>query len=150
MVAGVVWWLGLTAVWLWLGASVHVDEVLVGAACTLPLALAAAAAGRWAGLRGALPAGWWRLVTVPWSVASDAVRVLLAIGRRPGVLRTIAFRAGGDTPADGVRRALVELGISAAPNTFVVALDPERGRLLVHQRVPRASSPDPSDPEWPL
>ena len=66
-----------------------------------------------------------------------------------GEYRDITFHPGGDDPVSAARRALVVLGVSLSPNTFVVAVDRERGLLRIHQLVPSAQ-PSGEDKEWPL
>ena len=47
------------------------------------------------------------------------------------------FDLGGAGRRSAARRALVA-GVSLSPNTYVVAVDRERKRLLVHQSIPSA------------
>jgi hypothetical protein len=67
-----------------------------------------------------------------------------------GAFRVIHFDAGGDDAHSVARRALVVAGVSLPPNSFVVSIDAERGRLLIHNLVPPAHSPGGPDEEWPL
>ncbi len=67
-----------------------------------------------------------------------------------GVFRTIPFEPGAGTIEAAARRALIVLGVSFAPNTYVVLMDCERKHLLVHQLVPERSSVEPGDAQWPL
>jgi hypothetical protein len=43
---------------------------------------------------------------------------------------------------------LVTAAISLAPNSYVVAIDREARRILVHELVPRRAAT--RDPDWPL
>ena len=89
------------------------------------------------------------------SVPLDALRVgrllLLSLVRRPsgqqGMLQVQPFRQGrrGD-PWDAGRRALVTLGLSLAPNSFVLDASSEGG-LVLHRL--QAVPPRP-DQDWPV
>jgi hypothetical protein len=65
-----------------------------------------------------------------------------------GALQDIPFEVGGQTPQAAARRALVLTGVSVAPNTIAICVEPEKGFLRVHQLVFRRETP--ADREWPL
>lgn len=88
------------------------------------------------------------------SIPLDAVRVgrllLLSLvrrrGKRQGMLQIQPFRQGtSDNPGDAGRRALVTLGLSLAPNGYVLDT-PAAGGLLVHRLQPLPPAPNQ---EWP-
>lgn len=83
-------------------------------------------------------------------VAAALARALLKREQIEGAFRTIPFDPGGDDPESAARRALVLAGACVAPNTYVVAVDVERGQLLLHQLVPSAQPPGAGSTEWPL
>ncbi|HEX3445235.1 MAG TPA: Na+/H+ antiporter subunit E [Chthoniobacterales bacterium] len=89
------------------------------------------------------------LSRLPGKVFADCAIVLLAIwSRKSGRFREIKFNPGNRSNVSATRRALVVVGASLAPNSFVVRLSFERGTLLLHEFVIR---PDRTrDEEWPL
>ena len=70
-------------------------------------------------------------------VAAELVRQLLRPRAERGAFSAVEFPAGGERRVDRGRRALVAAIGSLAPNTLVVDVDEEHGRLLVHELVPR-------------
>lgn len=109
--------------------------------------------------RGAIRLRW--LALLAWKLPILALRdcgiVFAALWRRvalreevEGAFRVLRFDPGGDDPYGAARRALVVAGVSLPPNSFVVAIDVEQGRLLIHNLVPPAHSPGGPDAEWPL
>jgi hypothetical protein len=85
---------------------------------------------------------------------SDSVLVLRANCARPfrkrgsGRFSEREFNPGDDHAIARTRRALVTAAISLAPNSYVVAIDREARRILVHELVPRRAAT--RDPDWPL
>lgn len=101
----------------------------------------------------ALRAPWFRVVAHPVAAlvpdAWRAGRVLLQVlWRRPdGAVGTPSrqpFREGGQDPEDTGRRGVVTLGLSLAPNGYVLGI--EAGAIVLHRLVPAAPS---ADREWP-
>ncbi|HEY2800289.1 MAG TPA: hypothetical protein VGI85_06825 [Chthoniobacterales bacterium] len=96
-----------------------------------------------------------RLRAVPLQMLIDGMIVFRAILRRPALARGSGrfqareFHAGNEHPAARTRRALVTIGISCAPNTFVLGTTETEEQLLVHQLAPKPPE-KPGDPEWPL
>jgi hypothetical protein len=131
------------------------SAAIVGAALAATAVLVTKRAGE---LRFQVRAPWLaRLGRLPWRVLADSGLVLAAlwrqlIVRRPvrGSFRTIPFDPGGQDPASAGRRALVIMGMSLAPNSYVVGMDRERGLLLVHQLVSSPQPPGRGDRELPL
>ena len=92
-----------------------------------------------------------RLARIPGRILLDCGIVATALFRkRPSSFRTIPFDPGDASAEAAARRAIVTAGVSAAPNTYVVAIDRSRGLILVHQLVPTALPPGGGDTEWPL
>jgi len=96
------------------------------------------------------------LVRLPGRAAADCLRVLRALARALATGRALAgawvevpFDAGGDDPASAARRALVLGAGSLPPNTLMVAIEPEAGRLLAHRLVPAAGLPGGGGRGWP-
>lgn len=125
-------------------------------AAAVIFALGAAAAMEWLRARTA-PAPPVPLVAlgvfirrVPAKVLPDLGRLLVALARRHGARRSyrwLPYHTGRRTPVERGRRAVVVTGVSVAPNTIALGVDPRRRRLLVHQL---AAAPLPADPQWPL
>jgi hypothetical protein len=90
---------------------------------------------------------------VPLNVLRDSVRVLSATLRmltRQGVrghFYARPFDTGENTPQDAARRALAVLETSLAPNSFVINVDCEQRRLLVHQFLPESADNPKLDKE---
>lgn len=158
LVYAFMWWAVLFGFYLLLAAKQAVAEAVAGVAIA---ALGAAAATSTAGagklrFRARLP--WLAQVArLPGRILADCGIVAVALWRRlvgrhvvSGEFRIVPFDPGGDDAESAARRALVTLGVTLAPNTYVVAVDRERGVLLLHQLVPSAQPPGGGDREWPL
>lgn len=152
------WWLALFVLYLLLAGKAEGEEALAGLVLAVPAAVAMIAvreAGRlhyrprwrWLGKLGRLPG---KVVKDCAIVAAALWRALVRREKVEGVFRTIPFDPGGEDAESAARRALVVAGVCVAPNTFVVALEEERGLILVHQLVPSAQPPGGGDREWPL
>ncbi len=118
-------------------------------------AIAATAVRQQCGIRYAVKPRWLaHFLTLPWKVLSDCFVVLAAICWRPFFARGSGrsseweFNPGNDQAESKARRALVTAAVSLAPNTFVVGIDRENHRLLVHELVPAKG--EPQDKDWPL
>jgi hypothetical protein len=75
-------------------------------------------------------------------VCAEAVAQLFAPRATRGALRTVPFAATLETPEDTGRRALTETFGSVAPNTIVIGIDLDGGRLVVHQLRPMGAEAD--------
>ncbi len=143
----------LAALYILFAGTLSVSE---GAACVVAVAgagfylmLARRAEVPRFGFRAA-----WVLVLprLGWGLARDTMLVghalVISIFRVVrGELVSQRFTHGGESGVAGARRALVTLGVSLAPNGYVVRV-PARGNfLLVHQLVP---APTKTDEEWPV
>ena len=159
MTVGLTWWLTLVLFYWLLVGKPTLPEMITGslAAAVATVAVMAVRAQskqrfqaelEWVGLARRLPG---RVLADCAVVAAALWRRLVRRERRGGILREILFDVGGDDDARALaRRALVITNLSLAPNTYVVALDKEKGMLLVHQLVPSREPPGRSDREWPL
>jgi multisubunit Na+/H+ antiporter MnhE subunit len=76
------------------------------------------------------------MAKVPRGIATVCAEVLSqAVRPRPrrGVIQIEPFHAGSGEPHDLGRWAITEASRSFAPNTIVIGVDPESGRLLLHR-----------------
>jgi hypothetical protein len=92
---------------------------------------------------------WWRpwlqlLAGVPLLVRM-LLRVLAGGDRAPGELRWVPFAVESDADVRAAQVALASFAGSVSCNSVVVAIDEDRGSLLVHELVPDSdrSGPDP-------
>lgn len=155
---GAGWWLGFLPLYLLLAASLSWQEIIAGVVLAGVAALAVTATCR-AGSLHFHPHWRWlhHFRHLPGRVLADCAVVAAALARAlirrekiEGAFRTIPFDPGGDDAESAARRALVTAGACIAPNSYVVAVDRERGRLLLHQLVPSAQPPGTGNREWPL
>lgn len=152
------WWTALLVFYLLLAAKWSWQEASAGAVAAGIATTAAVATYRAGGLAFRPRLRWLRLLArIPWSIFVDCGVVAAALWRRlvhgemvTGSFRTVPFDPGGEGSVSAARRALVTAGVSLAPNTYVVAIDRDRGLLFVHQLVPSPQPPGNGDREWPL
>ena len=143
------WWVALWLVWLLLVDTFQVEEVvagMVGAA----VAATVATAVREQGYMSFFPRGRW-LLEVPalaGRVIADSGVLAAALWRHVvrgqpvhGSMVRVPFDHGGLGGRDAARRALVNVGVSLTPNSFVIDIDPEGDILLVHRLVPGPLDP---------
>jgi len=136
--------------------TAEIVAALILAALTT-VALAAAAMQDMA--RGVPRLRWFALLArrLPARALWDCGIVFVALWRRvalreevTGAFRVIHFAPSGDDARSAARGALLVAAVSLPPNSFVVAIDAQRGRLLIHNLVPPGRSPGGPDVEWPL
>jgi len=133
----------MLALWLLLVGTVAVDELITGAAAAALAASLAVAVHRRGYIEFQPRARWLtELPRLCLGIATDTGRLAVALWqaavlRRPvrGSMIAVPFHHGGDNGRDGARRALVNLAVSITPNSYVVDIDPDADRLLVHQLV---------------
>jgi len=151
---GAAWWLGFLPLYLLLAGSLDWQEMVAGAGLSVLAALAVTVTHRAGKLHFQPRLRWLKhFRRLPGKVLADCGIVGAALLRREkstGIFRTIPFAPGGEDAESAARRALVVAGASLAPNTYVVAIDTERGQLVLHQLVPTAQPPGGGDQEWPL
>lgn len=91
-------------------------------------------------------AGVWRLaVKIPVDIGlliREAIAQLAHPQASRGAFRAVRFGATERTPEATGRRALTEALGSVSPNTLVLGVDCERGRLIVHQLRRQGSAED--------
>jgi multisubunit Na+/H+ antiporter MnhE subunit len=136
-------WAGLFGLWMLLAGSVAASEIVVG---LLAAAIAAAAVEvvRRQGLVRFRPDPRWllRVRFIPWRTVREFAMVTGALGRSLLGRRVVGRFIAVDAPVRGsdgrsvARRALMAVGASVAPNSYVVDFDRQGGRIIVHQLVP--------------
>jgi hypothetical protein len=98
---------------------------------------------------------WRPFLGLPATMLRESARVGAALARAllpgsapAGSTAPQPFQPGGEAAEEHARRALVVLGLSMAPNGFVLDDQPDGGSaLLVHRLVPQAPA---TDRRWPL
>ena len=148
-------WVLFAGIYLLLAGKITITEILAGAGATT-VALAFAVLRRGAARRRLrLRVPWLQVIGAPLvSLFPDAGRVALvllrAVLRRPAGAAGSAvrqpFAPGTADPEDAGRRALVTLGISLAPNGYVLDLPNDGCCLLLHRLAPASPS---ADMRWP-
>ena len=142
----------LFGLYLLLAGQVSTDEVVAALLC----------GGAATGISMSIPLiaeRHFRFVCIPWlrvfgspllSVLQDIPRIairLLLPNQPPGTVQRWPFTVSGDDRRSTAQRALVTLGASLAPNSYVIAILSGRGEMLVHRLLP---AEPPQDPEWPV
>ena len=131
----VLWWAVLLGLWqLYVGQTTTQTTIAGVIAATLATG-AAVLLARLGLLRFGLdPRRLGRAAALPWEIVRDFAVVTLALarGRPTGAFREVDVpaRTAGD-------RALAGLLGSIAPNAYVVDVDRDRGRALVHELDPK-------------
>lgn len=147
-------WVSFVAIYLSQVSSWNAEELTAGvAAGGLAMALVASV-GRCSDARFAMRWNWFLLLAqrLPGRALADCGVVLQALRRRrvSGGFRAIPFDKDHTLRTDSTRRALVIAGVSVAPNSIVITVDPKRDRLLVHQLIHTSNPPGDGDPLWPV
>lgn len=139
----VVWWILLMSLWVLLDDSIALAELLAGAGAAALGAVLAELVQYQASTQFRMRIGWLvPALLLPGQVVRDLVVVSRALWRRivhgeqpDSDVRELPVRFGDDTPEGVTRRALLVVGRSIAPNSFVLGLDQERDVMVVHQLV---------------
>jgi multisubunit Na+/H+ antiporter MnhE subunit len=153
--AWLIWWALCAALWLALVDRVPLDELLTG---VVAAALGATAAVLVRQQRRVVirPRARWLLLA--WRPALAMVRDLRPLAvtlvsrgilRRPGTgtVHELPLEATGDDPESHAYRVLTAAYGSAGPNTIVLDIDRDAGRLYAHQLV---ETRDPAASAMPL
>jgi multisubunit Na+/H+ antiporter MnhE subunit len=153
--AWLAWWVLCAALWLALVDRVPLDELLTG---VVAAAIGATAAVLVRQQRRVVlrPRARWLLRV--WRPALSMVRDLRPLAGalvRRGILRRagtgtvheLSLDVTGDDPAAHAYRVLTATYGSAGPNTIVLDIDPEAGKLYAHELVERE---DPAASAMPL
>lgn len=131
----VIWWAAAYAVWLMSLSTVPRQELLVGAAASLPCGVAAYGARRATGDRWVLHWRWLRpVLRAPIALVTDTVTVLSSAltGRPAGRFGPIDTGAVDDVAPARSQRAVATFWLSLTPSSYVVDADPSDGRIMIH------------------
>jgi multisubunit Na+/H+ antiporter MnhE subunit len=133
--------ISLAAGWVWLVATTHLHEMIVGALvvvlATLFLLLVQRSQPNTVQLRWKdVAQGWripWYLVCDIWIVSSIFFKDLLHLRPAGSYYRVCGFKCGKRDPAILARGVLATIYMTATPNTIVLGIDAETSRMLFHQ-----------------
>jgi hypothetical protein len=149
-------WIAFVALYLLCVAQLSLPEFLFGSCVAAATTLFLLIVRRQSSHHFAIYARWLnKLRSIPLQMLIDCAIVFRAILRRParsrgsGRFKLRDFHPGNEHPAARMRRALVTIAISCAPNSFVLGTTPNKEQLLVHQLAPTPPK-EPRDREWPL
>lgn len=132
--------------WLLLVQSVELAELITGAVAALLAAAVAVGGCEFAGVAGVGPVLTWsrRLPRLPWQIVQGTARVFGTLRHpwrlhRRGVGRMTALPLpdSGTDPLAIARRALAIWEGSLSPDEYVVCVEREGGRMVVHQMPPK-------------
>jgi multisubunit Na+/H+ antiporter MnhE subunit len=137
------WYVPLVGLWLLFVDTFALEEVVLG----LVAAALAATAADLVRVQDRVPfrldPGWLAgLAQVPGQVVRDSGLLALVLWRRlrgqqvRGSFSALPFPVDADEGRSAARRALVTAVVSLAPNTYVVGIEGDEGRMLVHHLVP--------------
>jgi hypothetical protein len=138
------WFAVLNLLWLVLISAWVLEEAILGLFAAA-VAATAAEAVREQGLAGFRPrARWlWRARVLPWRAVRESGVVLVALardltGRAPvrGRFRLVPVALPDDPDEQAAKRALLTVGESFAPNSYVLTIDNRKGLMLTHELVP--------------
>jgi multisubunit Na+/H+ antiporter MnhE subunit len=141
-------WIALVVLWLMLAGTFSAEELVAAViAATLGLGFGIVLVRREV-LQATIRLAWLRsLFPLPGRLLRDTWMVFFAltrhlVGRQSlnGSFHELPFEANDSGALDVGRRALATAVLSFTPNTFVIGIDRERGRMVVHQLVPRPIS----------
>jgi multisubunit Na+/H+ antiporter MnhE subunit len=137
-------WILLFALWMLLAGTLAFSEIVVGVAAAAVAATVVESVSRQRLVRFRpdprwLLRGWW----LPWRTVKEFAALSVALGRSligrrrvGGRFVALPFRVGGNDSRSSARRAVLTVGASFAPNTYVVDFDQGEQRVLVHQLLP--------------
>ena len=139
----VFWWAVAYAVWLMSLSAAPLQELLVGAAASLPCGVAAYGARRATGDRWVLHRSWLRpALRAPLAMVTDTVTVLASAltGKPAGGFWHVATGAVDDAPPARSQRAVATFWLSLTPGSYAVDSDPSDGRIMIHTLAGRGPS----------
>jgi multisubunit Na+/H+ antiporter MnhE subunit len=143
VVGWLAWFAVLNVLWLVFISAWVIEEEILGLFASA-IAATAAEAVREQGLVGFRPrAHWfWQVRVLPARTVRESVvvlgvlaRQLLGKGAVRGRFRLVDVTMPDDPDEAAAKRALLTAGESFAPNTYVLAIDPEEHLMLVHELV---------------
>jgi multisubunit Na+/H+ antiporter MnhE subunit len=149
--AWIAWWIALFWLWLLLVGQWNREEVIAAAiAATIAASLAELARTR-TGFSARLPAGALSdlpralgMVVVDFGIVVQALVVGL-VGRRAVRGKLYSRELTHPSRAHGTgARAWTTLAASLSPNSFVLDIDPETERVLLHDLVVNRASEEPA------
>lgn len=143
----ITWWLAWFAVlnllWLVFISAWILEEAILGIIASA-VAATAAEAVREQGLAGFRPrVRWlWRARVLPWLAVRETALVLKELARRlagrapvRGRFRIVRVELPDDPHEEAAKRALLTVGASFAPNSYVLTIDNRRRLMLIHELV---------------
>lgn len=130
-----VWWLGLTGLWLLTLVTPSLPETVAAAVVALPCAFAARAARRAVGEVWRPRARWFRwLLRVPGNAVRESGQALVKLVRHPGAGRFATVDLPDEPEAvHHARVAAAAAVVGSTPGTMVVATPPDDRELVVHR-----------------
>jgi multisubunit Na+/H+ antiporter MnhE subunit len=145
-IAWLVTWVLCMVLWLWLTTTTNGSELIAGVGASA-IAATAFEVVREREAPAFRPRLRWlrRLPLLPVLVVKDTVVVFRELTRqlgggrrRPGRLRTIPLPDAADEAEANAFDLCATIGVSLAPNSYVIGFDRERKEILVHQYRPEA------------
>ena len=154
MIAAVIVWFGLAGFYILLAGAVGVFELVAGIVCAtsgtaLAVGLSRIACRRFVGWPA--PRAIWRplgaLAPETLAVGRQLVAAIFTNKAQWGAYLLQPFDPGGDDAVSRARRAVVVVGVSLAPGSFVIRGD-RTDAMILHTLPPKESAL--SDPMWPV
>ncbi|HET7624100.1 MAG TPA: hypothetical protein VFM25_02455 [Verrucomicrobiae bacterium] len=143
--------------YFWLVSKAQAQQLVAGAIIGIVVTAAMAALAsqvKWHFFPSARGVGS-TLLRLPGKILRDIGVLTMALcralmnGTRPtGSFKEIPFSAGGNDARSAGRRAMVEAGMCAPPNSIAISVEENKNVLLAHQLVSKTEPP--ADKEWPL
>ena len=138
-------------IYLVLADNTQTPELITGAVAAVLAAALATAFDRFRTVDARVAPAMLRYACRPFiSLLTDSGRAAwalfaLLVLRRPvgGRFRTARYTATGDRDRDVARRVLTEWAGSLGANRYVIGVDPETERLIVHELLPARTPLDP-------
>jgi hypothetical protein len=140
-------WFSLLALWMAFVSQTKRDELLVGVVAALIGAIADADVKRENFFEFEPKASWVMSgLLLPWYAAQGCYLTLKAFflylfGRHPeSNFKVAGFDATGNDSRSAAKRGLAEAYLTIPPNSIIIGIDRERGRVLMHEIVPSPST----------
>ncbi len=139
------WWLLLASLWVVLSGDTGPWSLAAGALVAVAASWLQAAA-RHADATVSRPSrAWWKTAArLPARAGRDAAGLALALWRRlahgeelPGGFRAVPYERVGRNPSERTHRTLATIGISLLPNSYVLGIDRDEERIVVHEMIER-------------
>lgn len=140
-------WVVLLALWMAFVSQAKKDEFLIGLAVALIGALADATVKRQEFFKFEPKASWiFYGLTLPWYATRGFLLTMKAFfmrlsGKHPDThFRTYGYDATGDESRAAAKRAIAVAYLTIPPNSIIVGIDKEQGRVLTHQIISTRSN----------